>query len=302
MTALAAKQQPMIPAAIGGIAEYLRTVRRVPMLSAEEERRLALAYRRDNDLAAARQLIMPHLRLVAAVARGYDGYGLPQADLIQEGNIGLMKAVKRFDPERGARLATFAVYWIKAEIHEFVIRNWRIVKIATTKAQRKLFFNLRRMMGSSQPSDDSTSYSGDYLDKREASRIARELGVKTAEVFEMHRRMKGEIPFDAAVGESEENAPLNPLQYLQSEEGRDAEQILMESHEKTAAREALAEAMDSLDERSRTIIRARWLGESGGKTLHNLADELGVSAERVRQIEKRAMEKIRGLVAHRLAA
>jgi RNA polymerase sigma-32 factor len=236
-------------------------------------------------LEAARQLIVSHLRLVASIARGYMGYGLPQSDLIQEGNIGLMKAVKRFDPERGVRLVSFAMHWIKAEIHEYIVRNWRLVKIATTKAQRKLFFNLRSMktgLNSLQPA--------------EAEHIARELNVKPEEVFEMESRLNGhEISLEANIDDDDDDH-YSPIAYLQDESLEPLEAIQAKQIE-VAETTGLAHALESLDERSRRVVEARWLQQdNAGKTLHELAEEFGVSAERIRQIEQKAMQKMKTLM------
>ena len=263
----------------------MRTIKTFPVLTAEEEYDLATKLRKDNDLEAAKGLVVSHLRLVASIARGYAGYGLPQSDLIQEGNIGLMKAVKRFDPERGVRLVSFAMHWIKAEIHEYIVRNWRLVKTATTKAQRKLFFNLRSMkegLGTLQPS--------------EVARIAHELKVKPEEVREMEYRMNGqEIAMDAQSDDDSEDS-FSPIAYLQDESPEPSEFLATQQAEKMQA-DGLANALNSLDERSRRVVEARWLTENSGATLHDLAAEFGVSAERIRQIEQKAMQKMKGLLA-----
>jgi len=269
-----------MPMPTGSLESYIQTVNRFPLLSAEEERSLARRYRTDNDLDAARQLVLSHLRLVVAVARGYLGYGLPHADLIQEGNIGLMKAVKRFDPERGVRLVSFAIHWIKAEIHEHVLRNWRLVKVATTKAQRKLFFNLRSMKSGLAP-----------LSRRDVDHIATELRVKPEEVTEMETRLAGqEVGFEGDQDDEEAYAPVN---YLAAD--REAEPLrVLEAKESEELQSAgLASALTSLDPRSRRIIEARWLREKDAATLHDLAAEFNVSAERIRQIEVKALEKMR---------
>jgi RNA polymerase sigma-32 factor len=272
-----------IPVA-GGLDSYIQTVNRFPLLSQQEEVELAHRFRQQEDLDAARQLIVSHLRVVVAIARGYRGYGLPQADLIQEGNIGLMKAVKRFDPERGVRLVSFAVHWIRAEIHEFVLRNWRLVKIATTKAQRKLFFNLRSM-----------KQGLDTLDSKEVKLIAKTLGVKPAEVVEMETRLGGhDIALEPVHDDGEEGfAPINYLRTEDDEPGRIIE------HEESARlqHEGLEKALAGLDTRSRRIIETRWLREKDTATLHELAAEFGVSAERIRQIEYKALQKMRGVVS-----
>jgi RNA polymerase sigma-32 factor len=267
----------------GSLEAYISTVNRFPILSAEEEQSLARRFRKDEDLEAARGLVVSHLRLVVAVARGYLGYGLPHADLIQEGNIGLMKAVKRFDPERGVRLVSFAIHWIKAEIHEYILRNWRLVKLATTKAQRKLFFNLRSMKSGLAP-----------LTSGEVERVASELRVKPEEVREMETRLSGqELAFDA--DESDEEAAYAPVHYLADSEAEPYR--VLEAKESEEVRAAgLDQALSSLDARSRRIIEARWLRESDTATLHELADEFGVSAERIRQIEGQAMKKMKASI------
>ena len=272
-----------IPSA-SSLESYIESANRFRILSHEEEVRLARSLRDEGDIGAARQLVLSHLRLVVAIARGYKGYGLPQADLIQEGNIGLMKAVKRYDPERGVRLVSFAVHWIKAEIHEFILRNWRLVKIATTKAQRKLFFNLRSM----KPVLDTMS-------PAEVDAVATQLGVKAEEVVEMETRFSGrDIPFEPLT-ENDDDEAFSPVAYLT--DGLEPSRVL-EAEQTTRLRgEGLERALDSLDMRSRRIIEARWLREKDTATLHDLARELGVSAERVRQIEAQAMQKMRAALA-----
>lgn len=272
-----------IPSAGGSIESYIQSVNRFRILSQEEEVRLARSLRDEDSIDAARQLVLSHLRVVVAIARGYKGYGLPQADLIQEGNIGLMKAVKRYDPERGVRLVSFAVHWIKAEIHEFILRNWRLVKIATTKAQRKLFFNLRSM----KPVLDT-------MNPEEVNAMAKQLGVKAEEVVEMETRFNGRDISLEPLSEDEDET-FSPIAYLT--DGSEPPQLL-EAEQTTRLRgEGLEQALASLDARSRHIIEARWLRENDTATLHDLADELGVSAERIRQIEAKAMEKMRGAMA-----
>jgi len=271
--------------ATDSLEHYSRAIKSYPILSAEEEYSLATKFKNENDLEAARQLIVSHLRLVASIARGYNGYGLPQSDLIQEGNIGLMKAVKRFDPERGVRLVSFAMHWIKAEIHEYIVRNWRMVKIATTKAQRKLFFNLRSMksgLNSLQPT--------------EVAHIARTLNVKPEEVLEMEARLNGhEISLEANIDDdSDEN--YSPIAYLR-DQGLEPLEAIQAKQTEVAETTGLSYALQKLDDRSRRIVEARWLQDSGGKTLHELADEFGVSAERIRQIEQKAMQKIKVLMS-----
>jgi RNA polymerase sigma-32 factor len=272
--------QATMPMPTGSLEAYIQTVNRFPMLSAEEERGLALRWRDKQDLEAARGLVLSHLRLVVAVARGYLGYGLPHADLIQEGSIGLMKAVKRFDPDRNVRLVSFAIHWIRAEIHEYVLRNWRLVKLATTKAQRKLFFNLRSMKSGLGP-----------MTSQEVKRVASELRVKPEEVVEMETRLTGqEVAFEADHDDEEAYAPVH---YLAAD--RDAEPLAqLEAREAETGRAAgLEEALGSLDPRSRRIVEARWLREKDALTLHELAAEFKVSAERIRQIEAKALEKMK---------
>src|SRR5690625_322981 len=269
-----------IQGALGTIEAYISAVYRMPMLTQEQEVELGERLRDHGDLDAARQLVMSHLRLVVSISRQYLGYGLAHADLIQEGNIGLMKAVRRFDPARGVRLVSFAVHWIKAEINEFVIRNWRLVRIATTKAQRKLFFNLRRM-----------SPDGGALDPDDVDNIARELNVKPEEVSEMEVRMSGyDMAFDLPVEDEDGFAPISYL----SDDGHDEPtQVLERQAYDTLQGTALHNALADLDPRSRRIVQARWLQDDRGATLHELADEFGVSAERIRQIESAAFKKLR---------
>lgn len=269
-----------LPAMGGSLESYIQSANSFPVLSQEEETRLARRLWNHGDLEAAQQLILSHLRFVVAIARGYKGYGLPQADLIQEGNIGLMKAVKRFDPERGVRLVSFAVHWIKAEIHEFIMRNWRLVKIATTKQQRKLFFNLRSM-----------KQGLDTLSPHEVDAIATQLGVKPEEVVEMEKRFNG-ADVSLEPSSDDEDDRFTPISYLT--DGNDPSQIVENNQLIQLREKGLQQSLESLDERSRHIIEARWLREKDTATLHDLADELGVSAERIRQIEAKALQKIRG--------
>ncbi|HEX5092563.1 MAG TPA: RNA polymerase sigma factor RpoH [Burkholderiales bacterium] len=270
-----------LPIAAGSLEAYVQTVNRFPMLTAEQEVAYAQRYRRDGDLEAARQLVMSHLRLVVAVARGYLGYGLPHADLIQEGSIGLMKAVKRFDPERGVRLVSFAIHWIRAEIHEYILRNWRLVKVATTKAQRKLFFNLRSLKKGFAP-----------LSSADVKRIADALNVRPEDVVEMETRLGGR---DVAFEADDDDETYSPAQYLADPSAEPSEQL--EAEEEERVRHAgVARALAALDPRSRRIVEARWLREEDSATLHELADEFGVSAERIRQIEAKAMQKMRKLL------
>ena len=281
-TALTLPVPVSIPVATGSLESYVRTVNRFPLLSAEEEHRLALRLRDDGDVEAARTLVLSHLRLVVAVARGYLGYGVPHADLIQEGNIGLMKAVKRFDPTRGVRLVSYAIHWIKAEIHEYVLRNWRLVKVATTKAQRKLFFNLRSMKRGLAP-----------LSVADVGRVALELGVKPAEVKEMETRLAGkEVAFEA---DDDEDA-YAPVNYLVANPESEPSRVQENEQSVRLQAEGLATALDGLDPRSRRIVEARWLAEKDPATLHDLGAEFKVSAERIRQIEAKALEKMRKLM------
>jgi RNA polymerase sigma-32 factor len=268
------------PASLGNLDHYIQAVNRFPLLSAEQELVLGRSLVRDNDLDAAQQLVLSHLRLVVAVSRKYMGYGLPQADLIQEGNIGLMKAVRRFDPERGVRLVSFALHWIRAEIHEYVLRNWRLVKVATTKAQRKLFFNLRRLKTRSAA-----------LSTKEALAIAKDLGVKPEEVFEMETRLTGrDIALDPQP--DEEGDAITPVAYLTDTENEPV-QLLVRAETESNQAAGLKRALAALDDRSRRIIEARWLVEKEPATLQTLAAEYGVSAERIRQIEGKALKSMR---------
>jgi RNA polymerase sigma-32 factor len=268
---------------IGSFDAYLDRVSRIPVLDREHEKDLALRFRRDNDLDAARELVLSHLRFVVHIARGYAGYGLPMNDLVQEGNIGLMKAVKRFDPNVGVRLVSFAVHWIRAEIHEYVLRNWRLVKVATTKAQRKLFFNLRRLKPNLS-----------WLSADETRAVAKDLGVSPAEVTEMERRLSArDLSFDIAP-DAEDDEGYGPASYLPAPDADPAEQV--EAQEwSTSSSQNLSAAMDRLDDRSRTILQRRWMNDDKA-TLHELAAEYGVSAERIRQIEAGAMTRLRALL------
>jgi RNA polymerase sigma-32 factor len=269
---------------LGSLENYIQAVNRFPILSAEEEQRLARRFREENDLEAARRLVLSHLRLVVSIARGYLGYGLPHADLIQEGNVGLMKAVKRFDPDRGVRLVSFAVHWIKAEIHEYILRNWRLVKVATTKAQRKLFFNLR-----------SLKQGDGALTSREVEEVARTLNVDREDVREMETRLYGQDVALEPGAEDDENA-YAPIAYLAAPNTDPTQHIEAVERERLAT-EGLSRALDSLDPRSRHIIEARWLNEDNPATLHELAAVYGISAERVRQIEAKALQKMKGALS-----
>ena len=270
----------------GGLANYIQMVNSLPMLSVEEERDLATRYREQGDLDAARQLVMSHLRYVVRVARGLKGYGLPEADLIQEGNIGLMKAVKSFDPSRNVRLVSFAVHWIRAEIYDYILRNWRIVKVATTKAQRKLFFNLRK----------SRTRLG-WLTQEEGDNLAENLNVNRETVDEMEMRMTGtDIAFDMDNDSDDDTAYIAPAGYLQDMR-YNPESLASVADQKSSRQEQLQDALASLDERSRDIVMRRWLDEDNKPTLHDLAEEYGVSAERIRQIEKKALGTMKNVLA-----
>ena len=276
-----------IPVAAGNLDAYIQTASRYPLLSEAEERRLAERLRDHGDVDAARQLVLSHLRLVISIARGYLGYGLPHADLIQEGNIGLMKAVKRFDPSRGVRLVSFAMHWIKAEIHEYILKNWRLVKVATTKAQRKLFFNLRSMKAEFEGTDT--------LSVAQADAVAARLGVKAEEVVEMETRLSGrDLALEGNPDDGED--AFAPIDYL-ADARYEPVRVLENKAQAHLQQEGLYAALDGLDPRSRRIVEARWLSEGEAATLHDLAAEFGVSAERIRQIEAKALQKMRGLLA-----
>jgi len=284
MTKQLANLQLALPT--GSLEAYVAAVNQIPMVSAEQERELAERFRQDNDLDAARQLVLSHLRFVVRIARGYRGYGLPEADLIQEGNIGLMKAVKRFDPAIGVRLVSFAVHWIRAEIHEFILRNWRIVKIATTKAQRKLFFNLR-----------SAKKRLGWMNREEVEAVANDLGVSSKDVLEMEARLAAsDAPFDGANNDDDDDYTVPaPAAYLEFQ-GDGPEDELENDQFESLQLEQLSGGLEALDDRSRDIIRRRWLTDDKA-TLQQLADEYGVSAERIRQLEQGAMKKLRNAMA-----
>jgi len=274
-------------APIGSLDSYTNLVHKIPVLTAEEEHDLATRLQRDGDLEAAQRLVLSHLRFVSRIAKGYSGYGLPVADLVQEGNIGLMKAVKRFDPEKGVRLVSFAVHWIRAEIHEYVIRNWRIVKIATTKAQRKLFFNLR-----------SAKKRLGWLNQAEVEAVAEDLGVTPSNVIEMERRLsQPDTSFDLPVDADEEENSFSPAAYLSGPENTDPSLALEKLDFTDYQQTKLSNALATLDDRSQDILRQRWLNDEGKATLHTLADHYQVSAERIRQIENNALKKLKKLMA-----
>jgi RNA polymerase sigma-32 factor len=285
-TALVAKQTSGLVFAgpVGSLDSYIDRVSQIPVLSKEDEVALAVRFRSEADLDAARQLVLSHLRFVVHIARGYLGYGLPMGDLVQEGNVGLMKAVKRFDPTVGVRLVSFAVHWIRAEIHEYVLRNWRLVKVATTKSQRKLFFNLRKMKKNLA-----------WLSEAETAAVARDLGVDVADVREMEQRLSArDMSFDPTP-ESDEDETYSPAMYLPASNADPAIEVENEEWEEDST-ERLQIALEKLDERSRSILKRRWMTDDKA-TLHELADEYGISAERVRQVESNAINKLKGLMA-----
>lgn len=274
-------------APIENLSSYTQVVHNTPLLTAEEEYDLATRLQNEGDLDAAQRLVLSHLRFVNRIAKGYSGYGLPVADLVQEGNIGLMKAVKRFDPEKGVRLVSFAVHWIRAEIHEYVIRNWRIVKIATTKAQRKLFFNLR-----------SAKKRLGWLNQEEVEAVAEDLGVTPENVMEMERRLASpDASFDLPSDTDEDETSFSPAGYLTGPEDSDPSLQLEHIDYATHQEQKLATALATLDDRSRDIVSQRWLNDGGKSTLHTLAAQYQVSAERIRQIENNAMKKLKGFMA-----
>ncbi len=284
-TALVANNLP-VPSALGSLDAYIGAVHRIPVLSVDDEQDLARRFRDEQDLDAARELVHSHLRFVVHVARGYNGYGLQLGDLIQEGNIGLMKAVKRFDPDMGVRLVSFAVHWIRAEMHEFILKNWRIVKVATTKAQRKLFFNLRK----------SKTRLG-WMNAAEVSAVAKDLNVSEREVMEMESRLSGrDVGFDAPDDADDDHAPPAPAAYLVAHD-EDPSQAYERADSEDNQLQLLREGLAGLDQRSRDIIARRWLDADSKVTLQELADEYGVSAERIRQIEANALKKMKALFA-----
>jgi len=283
--ALVAKQNALVYAGpVGSLDAYIDRVSQIPVLSKEDEVALAMRFRTEADLDAARQLVLSHLRFVVHIARGYLGYGLPMGDLVQEGNVGLMKAVKRFDPAVGVRLVSFAVHWIRAEIHEYVLRNWRLVKVATTKSQRKLFFNLRRMKKNLT-----------WLSEDETKAVARDLGVDVRDVREMEQRLSArDMSFDPTP-ESDEEDTYSPAMYLPASHADPATEVEREEWDEDSS-DRLSIALEKLDERSRTILKRRWMTDDKA-TLHELADEYGISAERVRQVETNAISKLKGLMS-----
>jgi len=296
-TALTLKNPWAVVPSLGHLDAYISAVNRMPMLTLEQEQEFARKLKNENDLEAAGKLVLSHLRVVVSVARQYLGYGLPHADLIQEGNIGLMKAVKRFDPDQGVRLVSYAMHWIKAEIHEYILKNWRMVKVATTKAQRKLFFNLRSMkQGLKAEADEATGTHRDTLTASQIDSMAKDLNVKREEVMEMETRMSGgDVLLDPSPSDDGETA-YGPIAYLA--DAHHEPTAMIEAHQRDLmASDGIATALASLDERSRRIVEERWLKVNddglGGLTLHDLADEFGVSAERIRQIEVAAMKKMK---------
>jgi len=284
-SALVAKPTSLIFAGpVGSLDAYIDRVSQIPVLTKEDEVALAIRFRSEADLDAARQLVLSHLRFVVHIARGYLGYGLPMGDLVQEGNVGLMKAVKRFDPGVGVRLVSFAVHWIRAEIHEYVLRNWRLVKVATTKSQRKLFFNLRRMKKNLA-----------WLSEEETQAVARDLGVEVSDVREMEQRLSArDMSFDPTP-ESDEEESYSPAMYLPASNADPAVEVEREEWEEDSS-DRLTIALEKLDERSRSILKRRWMTDNKA-TLHELADEYGISAERVRQVETNAISKLKGMMA-----
>jgi RNA polymerase sigma-32 factor len=294
-TALSLRDPWAVVPSLGNLDAYISAVNRLPMLTQEEETQFARRLRDAGDLESAGRLVLSHLRLVVSVSRQYMGYGLPQGDLIQEGNVGLMKAVKRFDPEQGVRLVSYALHWIKAEIHEYILRNWRMVKLATTKAQRKLFFNLRSMKQNLKGSASDANVHRNTLSASEIERIAQDLNVKPAEVIEMETRLSGgDVALEPQTDDGEES--YAPIAYLADDTGEPT-QVIESRRRDALSSDGLIRALEALDDRSRRIVQERWLNvnddTSGGKTLHELASEFGVSAERIRQIEVAAMKKMR---------
>jgi len=294
-TALSVRDPWALVPSLGNLDAYISAVNRLPMLTQEEESRFARKLRDEADVESAGRLVLSHLRLVVSISRQYLGYGLPHGDLIQEGNVGLMKAVKRFDPDQGVRLVSYAMHWIKAEIHEYILRNWRMVKLATTKAQRKLFFNLRSMKQRLKSDTNDTNAHRNTLSAAEIERVARDLNVKPSEVVEMETRLSGgDVALEPQTDDSEES--YAPIAYL-ADEASEPTRVLEARRRDALSGEGLVQALEVLDDRSRRIVEERWLkvndDSSGGMTLHELAAEYGVSAERIRQIEVAAMKKMR---------
>ncbi len=299
-TTLAPRDPWSVVPSLGNLDAYIRFVQTVPMLEADEEQALARQLRSENDLQAASRLVLSHLRLVVSISRQYMGYGLPQGDLIQEGNVGLMKAVKRFDPDQGVRLVSYAMHWIKAEIHEYILKNWRTVKVATTKAQRKLFFNLRSLKHQFKGEDGNDHVGRAGFSDAEIHRVAQELNVRPEDVIEMETRMAGGDVALEAQADDDHDAPLAPVTWL-ADEQHEPTRMIEAQHRDWLASDGIRHALESLDERSRRIVEERWLkvndDGSGGMTLHELAAEYGVSAERIRQIEVAAMKKMKKSLA-----
>jgi len=304
-TALVARDPWSVVPSLGNLDAYIRFVQTVPMLEADEEQALARQLRSDNDLQAASRLVLSHLRLVVSISRQYLGYGLPQGDLIQEGNVGLMKAVKRFDPDQGVRLVSYAMHWIKAEIHEYILKNWRTVKVATTKAQRKLFFNLRSLKHQFKGEDGNDHVGRAGFSDAEIQRVAQVLNVRPKAANEMETRMAGGDVALEAQADDDHDAPLAPVTWL-ADEQHEPTRMIEAQHRDWLASDGIRHALESLDERSRRIVEERWLkvndDGSGGMTLHDLAAEYGVSAERIRQIEAAAMKKMRKALAEAATA
>jgi RNA polymerase sigma-32 factor len=295
-TAIAPRDPWSLVPSLGNLDAYIRAVQAIPMLEADEEQALARRLRDQQDVQAAGRLVLSHLRLVVSISRQYMGYGLPQGDLIQEGNVGLMKAVKRYDPDQGVRLVSYAMHWIKAEIHEYVLKNWRTVKVATTKAQRKLFFNLRSLKHQFKNEADDAHVGRAGLSDAEIQRVARELDVRPEDVIEMETRLAGgDVALEPAADDDGEG-PAAPLAYL-ADDSSEPTRVIESQRRDWLASQGIVTALDSLDERSRRIVQERWLNVnddgSGGMTLHELAADYGVSAERIRQIEVAAMKKMR---------
>ncbi|RRS02871.1 RNA polymerase sigma factor RpoH [Aquabacterium soli] len=295
-TAIAPRDPWSLVPSLGNLDAYIRAVQAIPMLEADEEQALARRLRDEQDVQAAGRLVLSHLRLVVSISRQYMGYGLPQGDLIQEGNVGLMKAVKRYDPDQGVRLVSYAMHWIKAEIHEYVLKNWRTVKVATTKAQRKLFFNLRSLKHQFKNEADNTHVGRAGLSEAEIQRVARELNVRPEDVIEMETRLAGGDVALEAPTDDDGDSPVAPLAYL-ADEGSEPTRVIESRRRDWLASQGIVNALDALDDRSRRIVEERWLkvndDGSGGMTLHELAADYGVSAERIRQIEVAAMKKMR---------